>query len=113
MPLYMTQFAYTPEAWAAFVKKPEDRRAVFRDLVEQMGGRVLAFYYCFGEYDGVAIFEAPDERAATATILTATAPGHLKATKTTVLISVEDTIEAMREASPERYRGPELWTTPS
>jgi hypothetical protein len=27
MPLYMTQFAYTPEAWAAIVDNPEDRSA--------------------------------------------------------------------------------------
>jgi hypothetical protein len=25
MPLYMTQFAYTPEAWATLVDNPEDR----------------------------------------------------------------------------------------
>ncbi len=113
MPLYMTQFAYTPEAWKAFTKKPEDRSAVFRELVERLGGQLLSFYYCFGEYDGVAIFEAPDEATATATIITAIAPGHLKATQTTVLVTVEDTVEAMRKADPKRYRGPELWTTPS
>ena len=27
MPLYMTQFAYTQEAWAALVDNPEDRSA--------------------------------------------------------------------------------------
>ena len=113
MPLYMTRFAYTPEAWAAFAKKPEDRRAIFGELVEKLGGRLVSFYYCFGEYDGLAIYEAPDEATATATIITAIAPGHLKATETTVLITVEDTIEAMRKASPEQYRGPSLWTMPS
>jgi hypothetical protein len=25
MPLYMAQFAYTPEAWATLVDNPEDR----------------------------------------------------------------------------------------
>jgi len=43
----------------------------------------------------VVIFEAPDEATATATIITATAPGHLKATEKTVSITVEDTAEAM------------------
>ena len=113
MSLYMTQFAYTPEAWKAFAKNPEDRSTVFRELVERLGGQLLSFYYCFGEYDGVVIFEAPDEATATATIITAITPGHLKANETTVSVTVEDTVEAMRKADPKRYRGPELWTTPS
>ncbi len=52
MPLYMTQFAYTSEAWKALVKKPEDRGKVFGELVEKMGGRLVSMYYCMGEYDG-------------------------------------------------------------
>ena len=38
MPLYMTQFAYTPEAWATLVDNPEDRSAPVRELTEAMGG---------------------------------------------------------------------------
>ena len=95
MSLYMTQFAYIPEAWKAFAKNPEDRSTVFRELIDRLGGQPLSFYYCFGEYDGVVIFEAPDEATATATIITAIAPGHLKATEKTVSITVEDTTEAM------------------
>jgi uncharacterized protein with GYD domain len=95
MSLYMTQFAYIPEAWKAFAKNPEDRSTVFRELVERLGGQLLSFCYCFGEYDGVVIFEAPDEATATATIITAIAPGHLKATEKTVSTTVEDTAEAM------------------
>ena len=48
-------------------------------------------YYCMGEYDGMVIYEAPDETTAAATVLSAVSPGHLKTTKTTVLLSVEDT----------------------
>jgi uncharacterized protein with GYD domain len=59
MPLYMTQFAYTPEAWKALVKNPEDRGKVFGELVEKMGGSFISMYYCMGEYDGLVIYEAP------------------------------------------------------
>jgi len=110
MPLYMTQFAYTSEAWKALVKKPEDRGKVFGGLVGKMGGRLISMYYCMGEYDGLVIYEAPDESSAVATILSAISPGHLKATKTTVLLSVEDTVEAMNKANAEAYPGPELWS---
>ena len=44
MPFYMTQFAYTPEAWAALVDNPEDRSAPVRELTESMGGRLVSWY---------------------------------------------------------------------
>src|ERR687895_1317625 len=105
MPLYMTQFAYTPEAWKALVKKPEDRGRVFGELVEKMGGSLVSMYYCMGEYDGLVIFEAPDEATAAAILFTVISPGHLKATKTTVLMTVDETMEAMRKANAEAYPG--------
>ncbi len=112
MSLYMTQFAYTTEAWKALVKKPQDRAAVFAEQAEKLGGRMVSLYYCMGEYDGLVIFEAPDESTATALLLTVISPGHLKATKTTVLMSVEDTVNAMHRANAEAYPGPRLWLSP-
>ena len=106
MPLYMSQFAYTPQAWAALTKKPENREEVFRGLVQKLGGRVVSFHHCFGEYDIVAIYEAPDETTAAAMILAAVSPGHLKATKTTTLMTTEQTMEAMRKAGAQTYRAP-------
>ena len=114
MSVYMTQFAYTAEAWKALVKKPEDRAAVLAEHVQKMGGRMLSFYYCMGDFDGVAIFEAPDETTAASILFTAISPGHLKATKTTALMSVDETMEAMRRANSEAYPAPKLWSpTPS
>ena len=112
MPLYMMQFAYTPEAWKALVKQPENRATVFAEQAEKMGGRMVSLYYCWGEYDGLVIFEAPDESTATALLLTVISPGHIKATKTTVLMSVEDTVQAMQRANAEAYPGPSLWLSP-
>lgn len=106
MSVYMTQFGYTPSAWAALVKNPEDRAKAFRALVEKMGGKFISLYYAFGEYDGVAIFEAPNESTATAIILAVTSPGHLRGTKTTTLLTVEQTMEAMRKAGTVTYKGP-------
>jgi uncharacterized protein with GYD domain len=107
MALYLTQFAYTSEAWAALTKKPEDRGTVVRQLIEKLGGRLISLYYCFGEYDGFLIYEAPNEIAASAVVLAAISPGHLKAAKTTVLFTVEQAMEAMRKAGAQTYRGPQ------
>jgi uncharacterized protein with GYD domain len=106
MPLYMTQFAYTPEAWAALTRSPEDRSRAFGSLAESIGGRMVSFYYSFGEYDGVVIFEAPDEQSAASGVLAAISPGHLKTVRTTPLLSVEEAMEAMRRAGEVTYRGP-------
>ena len=35
MALYMVQFAYTPQAWTAFTKQPEDRTAAVQALAQQ------------------------------------------------------------------------------
>ena len=106
MPLYMTQFAYTPEAWAALTQNPEDRSEAIRGLVEAVGGRLVSFYNSFGEYDGVIIFEAPDEGTAAATLMAAITPGHVKSLKTTVLLSADEGVEAMRRAGGMTYRRP-------
>ena len=106
MPLYMSQFSYTSDALASFVKNPEDRTAVVRELTEKIGGRFVALYYTLGEYDGFVLWEFPDEITATAAILAVNTPGHLKATKTTLVMTGADVMEAMRKASTTTYRGP-------
>jgi uncharacterized protein with GYD domain len=108
--LYMTQFSYTTEAWKALVKRPEDRAAVFAEHAEKLGGRMVALYYCMGEFDGVVIYEAPDERTAAAIVFTVASPGHLKETKTTSLMTVADAMEAMEKARAEAYPTPKLWS---
>ena len=106
MPLYMTQFAYTSEAWAALTQNPEDRSEAFGGLAETMGGRLVSFYNSFGEYDGLVIYEAPDESTAAAIVLAAISPGHLSRVETTVLLSTEEGLEAMRKAGQATYRAP-------
>jgi len=65
-------------------------------------------YYCFGEYDAVAIAEFPSNDAAAAFSLAATAGGAIKAVKTTPLMTIEDGLSAMRKASEAStaYRAP-------
>jgi uncharacterized protein with GYD domain len=106
MPRYMTQFTYTADAWAKLVKNPEDRSGVLGELLDNMGGRLIAFYYGRGEYDGVFLYETPDEATANATIFAAVSPGHVKAIKTTELFTVDETIEALLKARSVTYRGP-------
>ena len=109
MPIYMTQFAYTKEAAAALVKNPEDRSAVFREQVEKLGGRVLAFYHCVGEYDGLTIYEVPDEATLSGLVFAIRASGHLEKIETTELHTVEVAMKGMRTASKQSYQVPRDW----
>ncbi len=106
MALYMVQGTYTAEAWAAMAKNPQDRSIPVRELAQKLGGRLIGFYFCFGEYDVVVLTEMPDDNAALATSLAAVTPGHLKAIKTTKLFTVEETMEAMRKAGSLTFQGP-------
>ena len=96
MPRYLVQLAYTPEAWAAQLRNPQNRIEVVRPALEQVGGRFEATYFAFGEYDVVLIVEAPDNTAVAAFGVAVAAGGAIKASKTTPLLTVEEGLEALR-----------------
>jgi uncharacterized protein with GYD domain len=106
MALYLVQAAYTTEAIATMAKNPQDRSVAVRELLQKLGGRLVGFYFCFGEYDVVALFEAPDDSTATAGAMAVISAGHLKAYKTTKLFTVEETMEAMRKAGSVTFQAP-------
>jgi uncharacterized protein with GYD domain len=106
MAFYMVQGAYTAEAIATMAKNPQDRSAPVRELMQKLGGQMIGFYFCYGEYDVVALGELPDDTAATAVAMAAVSAGHLKAYKTTKLFTVEETMEAMRKAGSLAFPGP-------
>ena len=54
----------------------------------------------------VAIIEAPDNVSVSALALVVAGSGAMQAQKTTVLMSVEEGLEAMRRASRAGYRPP-------
>ena len=106
MPLYLSRFSYTPETWARLIGNPEDRRAAATSYIESVGGKLHGFWYAFGEHDGLALWEAPDNKAMAAVALAIGAGGALASQETTVLMSVEDTIEALGRAGQIKYKAP-------
>ena len=106
MPLYLSKFRYTPETWARMIKNPEDRRKAATTYIESVGGKLHGFWYAFGTHDGYNLFEAPDDVSMAAVALAIGAGGALASIETTVLLSVEDTLEALRKAGKVGYRAP-------
>ena len=108
MPHYLIQLAYTPEAWAAQLRNPQNRVEAIRPALEQVGGRIEGAYFAFGEYDVVLVVEAPDNAAAAGFVLAVAAGGAVKASKTTPLLTVEEGLEALRRGGEvaQLYRPP-------
>jgi uncharacterized protein with GYD domain len=104
--MYLTRFSYTPETWARMIQHPEDRREAARAYIESVGGTLHGFWYAFGSYDGVNLWEAPDNVSMAAVALAIGSGGALSSIETTVLMTVEETVDALRTAQGVSYRPP-------
>jgi uncharacterized protein with GYD domain len=103
---FLLQVAYTSEAWATLVQNPQDRIGVVSKAIENLGGRLTGGWLSFGEYDTVAILEAPDNVAAAAFSMAVAAGGACKSVKTTPLLSVAEGLAAMAKAGTLGYAPP-------
>jgi uncharacterized protein with GYD domain len=110
MSLYMTEFAYSDEAWPSLLERPERLATRLVDVLErQLGGRLVLLAFCFGlgEYDGVLIYEAPDDATATAVLVAAlTSSRHVTASKTRKLLSAAEFTAALTMAHGVSGGGP-------
>jgi len=90
MPTYITQGRYTRDAIKGMIVKPEDRADQVARLISKVGGRLVAYYVTFGEYDFLAIAEAPDDVQMAAALFAAGSGGGVTDLRTTVaLTSIE------------------------
>jgi uncharacterized protein with GYD domain len=103
---YMLQASFTSEAWAKMVNEPQNREQAIRPVIEKLGGKLLGYWFAFGESDAVVIVQMPDNVSAAAAALAAAAGGAVKSVKTTPLMSVEEGMQAMRKAGTAGYRAP-------
>ena len=106
MAMYLTRFSYTPETWARLIENPEDRRKAASSYIESVGGKLHGFWYAFGEHDGWNLWEAPDNVSMASVVLAIGAGGALRSSETTVLISVEELMQALAKAKAVKYRPP-------
>ena len=98
MPHYLFHVVQTRDHWATLVEHPQDESIVIGALMEKLGGRMLNFYYTFGEYDSIGIAELPDGVAAQAVCTAGMVRGSLESIRATRLLTVEETLAALRQA---------------
>jgi uncharacterized protein with GYD domain len=106
MAKYMFLFGLTGETVKRFVAQPSDRAAVVRELVESAGGTMESYYWMFGQYDGLVIFEMPDSKAVAALSLAVTGSGAFTKFETHELIEASDLGQIAERARQISYRPP-------
>ena len=106
MPTFMVQASYTNTAWGKLVQRPENRMEAVKPMVERLGGQILSWYYTFGDYDVVVLFEVPNNGTAAAISMAIAGSGAVKAFKTTVLLSPDEGFDSMLLAQGAGYRQP-------
>ena len=104
MPLFLTQVAYTPEAWQAMINNPQDRLEAIKPALKKLGGKIVTGYLSFGDYDTIAIVELPDHVSAAGMAMAFAAGGACKNVKTTPLMTAAEGIDALKKAATCGYK---------
>ena len=104
MARYLFQGSYSREGAQGLLREGgTKRRAAVETLIKDLGGRLEAFYYGFGETDLYMIVELPDNAAAAAASLIVVASGA-GSWRTVVLLSAEDMDRVSKSGAS--YRAP-------
>ena len=106
MPMFLTRFAYAPETWARLRQRPEDRTDAIQESMEAVGGKLHGLWYSLGEYDGVVLWEAPSRVSVASSLVAIKAAGAHSRLETTVLLNVEEVLEALKQSASVHYRAP-------
>lgn len=98
MPRYALFGSLTPDSWARFMQNPEDRRAPLQKAFEAVDGKLVDFYFSFGEDDFLLIAEFPDDNAAAAFAIGRASVTLPRNQRTVKLISPDDIQQILQKA---------------
>ena len=77
MATFITTVQFTEQGIKA-VRDTCNRAAAFKTAAEKLGIKVTGEYWTLGTFDGVIVFEAPDDATATAAMLHLSSQGNLR-----------------------------------
>jgi uncharacterized protein with GYD domain len=95
---FMFRWRLRDEAVKGLVENPQDRTAPARDMIASFGGRMICYFFTFGEFDGFAICEMPDERSAVALAMASRATGRFEDFQMLTLFTPEESERMMQRA---------------
>jgi uncharacterized protein with GYD domain len=77
MPTYITLANYT-EQGVRNIREAPKRLEAAKELLRRLGGDMTAFYLTMGNYDIVAVVDAPNDEAAASALLALGSKGNVK-----------------------------------
>ena len=105
---YLVQGSYTSGSWATQIQNPQNRIEQVGKMFTSKGVNIINGYYAFGDFDICLIIEGPDNVTAASALIAAAAGGALSKIKTTVLMTAEEGLEAIKGAGGIDYRPPSV-----
>jgi uncharacterized protein with GYD domain len=106
VPLYMSTFDYEPQVWAELVHNPENRTETVSRILEDAGCKLKGLWYAFGNSDGFALIEAPDNVTSASVAIAISASGAFRKFETTVLMTQDELLGALKKAQDVTYVAP-------
>ncbi|MGE5327204.1 MAG: GYD domain-containing protein [Deltaproteobacteria bacterium] len=95
MPKFLIQASYSSEGIKGLaMDKASGRKAAVAAAIKSVGGKLECMYYSFGDYDVVLVAELPDAASAASMAFSVSSTG-LAHTKTTPLLTIEETDTAL------------------
>jgi uncharacterized protein with GYD domain len=88
MATFITTIKFTEKGIQGIHESPK-RAAAFKAAAKKMGVKVTEIYWTLGYFDGVVIFDAPDDESATAAMLHLSAQGNVHTTTARAFKSTE------------------------
>jgi uncharacterized protein with GYD domain len=79
MATYISTIKFTEQGFKA-IKDTTKRAAAIRVATKKMGIKLTNVYWTMGSYDGLLIFEAPDDESATGMLLQLASEGNVHTT---------------------------------
>ena len=83
---------------------PGSARTASTTLIESLGGTLETFYFAIGETDAYVIIDVPDNVSAAAIAIAFAAGGAVANIQTTPLMTVAETVQALRTAGTCGYK---------
>ncbi len=95
---YMFRWRLKDSAIKGLVERPVDRTAPAREMIASFGGRMLHYFFMFGDFDGFAICEMPDEGSAVALGMASRATGSFDEFQMLTLFTPHEAERMMQRA---------------
>lgn len=95
MPYFLHQWCYHDEQVREIIAEKQNRELIVRDIAEALDGEVLYFFFCMGEYDGMALSRFPDGEKALACLMLIVGEGSVRRLRTTPLIESAEILRAI------------------